>query len=74
MTTSLFGLFVKIAWQSTTADNGSEISAYQVKIQTSDPSVYVTESICDGSEPTTLAQTYCLIPMEFFTAEPYNLQ
>jgi len=63
--TSLHGLMVKISWVSTTPENGSAITAYEVKIKTSED-VYVTDDICDGSEPVTFGQTYCLIPMEHF--------
>lgn len=71
--TSLHGLLVKISWLSTTEENGSAITAYEVKIQTSQAGVYVTDSICDGSKSVTMDQTYCLIPMEHFTEEPYLL-
>jgi hypothetical protein len=50
--TSLHGLLVKISWLSTTEENGSSITAYEVKIQTSEGD-YVSDSICDGSEAIT---------------------
>jgi hypothetical protein len=45
-------LLVKVAWVSTAAENGSAITAYEVKIKTSE-GLYVIDSICDGSEPVT---------------------
>jgi hypothetical protein len=53
--TSLIGLDIKVEWEKTTVENGSPITAYEVQIRTSDSSIYVTESVCDGSEPITFA-------------------
>lgn len=49
---------VRISWPLPT-ENGSPISAYELKIQTSDPLVYATTSDCDGGTPTVVAARFC---------------
>lgn len=45
--TSQVGTSVQIAWTSDIKDNGSQITAYKVLIQTSD-SLFVEDTLCDG--------------------------
>lgn len=48
--TSLQGVYVKIDWASGTPFNGQPITQFEIKIRTSNSSLYVHESTCDGGE------------------------
>lgn len=63
---------MRISWPLPT-ENGSPISAYEIKIRTSNPAVYATTSDCDGAAPTVVAARYCDVQMATLIAPPFSL-
>jgi hypothetical protein len=55
-------------------NHGAEITSYTVLIRESDD-VTFTEHVadCDGSDPTIVANTQCIVPLAALTASPYEL-
>lgn len=51
--TTLVGTVVKISWSPNTNNNGSPISAYEIKILTSS-GVYIKDDLCDGTNIATI--------------------
>jgi hypothetical protein len=64
---------VRITWAAP-SENGSTISAYEVRILSSTPDTYF-ESLeeCDGSDSTMITNLYCDISMSTFIASPFGL-
>jgi hypothetical protein len=70
---TLVGTSVRVAWNPL-ATNGSPITAYKIEIKQQDGVSYTQDlTDCDGTNPTTVAGNYCLIPMTTLTAYPYLL-
>lgn len=63
---------VKLSWSANTSDNGSEITEYEVQIQTKD-GAFIHDQNCDGTDTAIIMDKQCLIPMEVFTLDPYLL-
>lgn len=64
---------IRISWQEP-EPNGEFITKYQIKVQTWDLSTFVEPiQYCDGSDPQTIANMYCDIPMTVLRADPYKL-
>jgi hypothetical protein len=64
---------VRITWAAP-SENGSPISAYEVKILSATPDTYY-ESLaeCDGADATIMANLYCDVSMSTLIASPFLL-
>jgi len=63
---------VRITW-SAPAENGSPITAYEIKIRTSNSAVYATTADCDGSASAVAAARYCDVLMATLVGAPFSL-
>jgi hypothetical protein len=67
------GTTIRVNW-NLPASNGDAITAYQVKILTSDGTTYAEDTTnCDGSDLTISTNRYCEIPMSVLRAAPLSL-
>lgn len=64
--------YVKITWTAPAA-NGAAIESYEVRIRTSDGVTFLTDAECDASDPTIMAQMYCIVFASTLHAAPFNL-
>ena len=64
---------VRITWAAP-SENGSPISAYEVKILSSTPDTYF-ESLgeCDGSDSAVMTNLFCDVAMSTLAAAPFGL-
>ena len=72
VTTSMVGTYVRITFQPP-ADNGEDITAYQVLIEQSDDQFSEHAADCDASTDPVLTNLYCDVPMNVLRGAPYNL-
>lgn len=64
---------VKIEWQ-TPSNGGSALLGYKVYIRTNDPNKFETNLVdCNGSDPTIMATTNCIVPKLKLISQPFNL-
>lgn len=64
---------VRITWVAP-SENGSPITAYEVKILSSTPDTYYeTLGECDGSDPVVAANLYCDVAVSTLAASPFDL-
>jgi hypothetical protein len=63
---------IRISWTLPT-ENGSPVTAYEIKIQTSDPLVYATTADCDGSASAAVTSRYCDVQMATLVGAPFSL-
>jgi hypothetical protein len=64
---------IRISWEAP-SENGSPISAYEVKILSATPDVYYeTLGECDGSDSVVAANLYCDISVSTLAASPFDL-
>ena len=61
------------SFQSATAF-GSAIQGYKVFIRWQDGTYGTQLTHCDGSDPTIVAETECIVPISVLMASPFNLQ
>jgi hypothetical protein len=66
---------VNISWSlpSNTGGTGVLITAYKILIKQSNGTYSESPANCNGSNPTTISNMYCLMDMSVFTTIPYNL-
>lgn len=63
---------MKIAW-SGMVTNGASISSYTIQIKQGNTATYSTQTThCDGTQTSIVTQAFCVIPMNIFTAAPFN--
>jgi hypothetical protein len=73
VTTAVVGSHVAISWDAPTT-NGASITAYKILIVTSDGSTFLeTTAYCDGTDPQTISDEQCEVPMTVLTSSPYSL-
>jgi hypothetical protein len=64
--------YITIDWTAPD-DHGATITSYEISIKASDNSFQLHLMHCDGTDATIISQTYCDIPVEYFTLAPFNL-
>lgn len=64
---------VKVSWNQP-LDGGAPITAYSIKIKTSETTTsYFELDQCDGTDPTVVTVRECSIPISVLIKEPFNL-
>jgi len=66
------GTYIKLEWTPPTA-NHATIDMYEVEIEHSDGSFAEVTSLCDGTDATNLANSFCLVPLHLLRQAPTSL-
>lgn len=75
VTTTVQTIYIKIAWDIPSTDNGSPLLEYKILIQAKDSVTYAESAYCNGQDVDLIASTdpSCLVEMTELRAAPYSL-